>query len=127
MTSKRSRNRKSPNVKAAYFEAMDKMFQQAKTYFGSAVKSFWFHEGEICPACLKNSIGIVKFNGEEALALNAFMYRERGVLIGYFLCDTCTNYIHTQSKNNPNKQTALHTDIERNLEQAYKRHLATFN
>jgi len=91
MSSKRSRNRKSANVHEAYFEAMNAMFEQAKAYFGSAVKSFWFHEGVICPACLKNEIGNVNFKGKEALGLNAFMYRKRGVLIGYFLCDIFTN------------------------------------
>lgn len=127
MSSKRNRNQKSANVHEAYFEAMNAMFEQAKAHFGSAVKSFWFYEGVTCPACLKNEIGTVNFKGKEALGLNAFMYRKRGVLIGYFLCDTCTNYIHAQSQINPYKQTALHTDIERNLEEAYLKHLSPMN
>ena len=103
------------------------MFTQAKAHFGSAVKSFWFYESDICPACLKNSMGLVNFKGEEGLALNAFMYRERGILIGYFLCDVCANYIHTQGQRNPYQQTSLHSDIEHNLAEAYLNHLSSLN
>jgi hypothetical protein len=127
MRSKRTRHRKSSNANEAYFEAMNNLFTQAKAHFGPAVKSFWFHESDICPACLKNSIGVVNFKGEEGLVLNAFMYRERGVLIGYFLCSVCANYIHVQAEKNPYQQTSLHSDIERNLAEAYLKHLSSLN
>ena len=57
------------------------MFKQARAQFGNAVKSFWFYEGELCPACSQHPIGVAKFEGKDALHINGFMYRERGVLI----------------------------------------------
>lgn len=127
MRTRRSRHSKSPNADKPYFDAMSKIFAQAKAHFGSAVKSFWFYESEICPACLKNSIGVVNFNGEEGLALNAFMYRKHGVMIGYLLCDICANFIHAQAQMNPYKETSLHADVEHNLAEAYHKHLSSFN
>ncbi|MCB0062138.1 MAG: nucleotidyltransferase domain-containing protein, partial [Caldilineaceae bacterium] len=61
--------------------------------------------------------------GQDALSLNAFIYRARGVLIGYFLCGQCAAKIHEAAAINPGKQIPLHTVIERNLVQAYRRHL----
>jgi hypothetical protein len=72
-------------------------------------------------------IGVVKFKGKDAVAINGFMYRERGVLIGYFLCDVCANHIHSQAKKNPYKETPLHVDIERNLIAGYHKHLSSLN
>ena len=103
------------------------LFTQAKAQFGNAVKSFWFYDGDLCPACLRNSIGVVKFKGEDALAINAFMYRERGILIGYFLCETCAVYIFDEAEKHPYRQTALHADIESNLATAYHKHLMSLN
>lgn len=103
------------------------MFTQAKAQFGDAVKSFWFYEGELCPGCLARPIGVIKMKGENALAINGFMYRPRGVLIGYFLCDTCANYIFKEAAKNPYKQTPLHADIERNLAEAYHRYMASLD
>ena len=108
-------------------ELMDAMFAQAKARFGPAVKSNWVYTGELCPGCQKNPVGEIKFKGKNALAINAFIYRARGVLIGYFLCETCANYIHSEAKKNPYKQTPLHTDIERTLSMAYDEHRATLN
>lgn len=103
------------------------MFTQAKAQFGDAVKSFWFYEGELCPGCLARPIGVIKMKGENAVAINGFMYRPRGVLIGYFLCDTCANYIFKEAAKNPYKQTPLHADIERNLAEAYHRYMASLD
>jgi hypothetical protein len=58
------------------------MFAQAKAQFGNAVKSFWFYEGDLCPGCLMRPISVIKMKGEKAVAINAFIYRPRGVLIG---------------------------------------------
>jgi hypothetical protein len=103
------------------------MFTQAKAQFGDAVKSFWFYEGDLCPACLARPIGVIKMKGENAVAINGFMYRPRGVLIGYFLCETCANFIFKEAEKNPYKQTPLHADIERNLAEAYHRHLSSMD
>jgi hypothetical protein len=106
---------------------MDKLFTQAKTQFGAAIKSFWFYDADICPACVQRSIGVVKYKGKDALAINAFIYRERGMLIGYFLCETCAMYIFKEAQKNPYHQTPLHADIERNLIAAYHKHLASLD
>jgi hypothetical protein len=103
------------------------MFTQAKAQFGDAVKSFWFYEGEFCPGCLARPIGVIKMKGENAVAINGFMYRPRGVLIGYFLCEVCANFIFKEAEKNPYKQTSLHADIERNLAEAYHKHLSSLD
>jgi hypothetical protein len=128
MKSKRIRHDKSfDSSTAALDNIMDKLFMQAKAQFGDAIKSFWFYDGDLCPACVQRSIGVVKFKGQDALAINAFIYRERGVLIGYFLCETCAAYIFDEAQKNPYKQTPLHADIERNLTDAYHKYLMSFD
>jgi len=108
-------------------ELLGKLYAQAKAQFGDAIKSFWFYDGDLCPACTERPIGVVKFKGKDALAINAFIYRERGVLIGYFLCESCAKYIFKEAQKNPYRQTSKHTDIERNLITAYHKHLASLD
>ncbi len=127
MKPKRIHHNTSPDPKTAADELMKAMFEHGKAQFGSVVKSFWFYDGDLCPACLQREIGVVKFKGKDALAINGFIYRERGVLIGYFLCGTCATYIHKEAQKNPYKQTSLHTDIENNLKDAYHKHLMSLN
>jgi hypothetical protein len=122
------RNNKSrEDTKASADELLNLLFTQARAQFGDAVKSFWFYEDDLCPGCLARPIGRIKFKGEDALALNAFIYRPRGVLIGYFLCETCAGFIFKEAQKNPYKETPLHTDIERNLTAAYHKHLASLD
>jgi hypothetical protein len=97
---------------------------EAKAQFGSAVKSFWFYDGDLCPGCLLRPSGKINFKGKEALAINGFMYRQRGVLIGYFLCETCALHIFREAEKHPYQQTPLHADIEHNLASAYHKHLS---
>ena len=113
--------------KSAVDEILNKMFMQAKAQFGDAVKAFWFYEDDLCPACTQRPIGVVKFKGRDALAINAFIYRERGVLIGYLLCEACAKYIFKEAQKNPYHQTPLHADIERNLIAAYHKHLSSLD
>lgn len=127
MKPKRIHQSTSPDPKAAADELMKAMFEHGKRQFGSAVKSFWFYDGDLCPACFQREINAMKFKGKDALAINAFIYRERGVLIGYLLCGTCAKYIHEEARKNPYKQTPLHADIERNLTDAYHRHLMSLD
>jgi hypothetical protein len=47
------------------------------------------------------------------------------VLIGYFLCETCADFIFKEAQKNPYQETPLHADIERNLTTAYHKHLAS--
>ena len=72
---------------ATYKELLDKFFAQARAQFGDAVKAFWFYEGDFCPGCMARPIGVTKLKGENALSLNGFIYRPRGVLIGRVLGD----------------------------------------
>ena len=106
---------------------INKMFRQARAQFGSAVKSSWLYDGGLCPGCARNLVGALKRKGEKTLSVNAFIYRERGVLIGYFQCETCASYIFEEAQKNPYHETPLHANIERNLIAAYQEHSATLN
>ena len=101
------------------------MFLQAQKQFGNAIKSYWFNDGDACPCCTRRKIDTIKLKGNEGegISLNAFIYRPRGVLIGYFLCSRCATKIHRDAKKNPGQQTALHSAIEHNLSTAYKIHM----
>ena len=103
-------------------ELLEQLFLQAQMQFGSAIRSKWFHDGDGCPGCGRKIDGM-KFKGKKALSLNAFIYRDHGVLIAYFLCGRCANHILQESNKNPFSQTALHGEIEKNLKQAYLKHL----
>ncbi|MGZ9224300.1 MAG: hypothetical protein ACXW4M_01965 [Anaerolineales bacterium] len=120
-------DRSSEETRAAVDDTLGKLFAQAKAQFGNTIKSFWFYDSDLCPACTERPIGVVKFKGKDALAINAFVYRERGVLIGYFLCEICAKYIFKEAQKNPYRQTPIHTDIERNLITAYHKHLASLD
>jgi len=106
---------------------MKMMFMQGRAQFGDVAKSFWFYDDDLCPACLQNFAGVVNYKGREGLAINGFMYRERGVLIGYFLCEVCALFIHEHAQKHPYQQTPLHAKIENNLALAYRNHLMSFN
>lgn len=128
MPSKRNRSSKPTDTNSTTAEGVLKlMYEQGKAQFGNAMKGFWVYDGDLCPACLQNSAGEVNFQGEKALSINGFMYRERGNLIGYFLCEICSLFIHENAKKNPYKETPLHTKIETNLKEAYQRYLSSLN
>lgn len=128
MRSRPRRHKKSDgDAKASADEVLGIMFKQAQAQFGDAVKSFWFYEDDFCPGCSVRPIEMMKIKGKDALSLNGFIYRPRGVLIGYFLCQTCATYIFDEAQKNPYKQTPLHTDIEQNLIAAYHKHLASLD
>jgi hypothetical protein len=102
---------------------LEQLFRQAQMQFGSAVKSRWLHDGDGCPGCGREVKGM-KFKGKNALSLNAFIYRDHGVLIAYLLCGKCARHIIRESEKNPfGGQTALHSEIEKNLKQAFLKHL----
>ncbi len=104
-------------------ELMSAFFAQARAQFGTVVKSYWFYPGDLCPGCSQPTDGTMKFKGKEALSLNAYIFRQRGVLIGYLLCDNCAKTIHTAAQKNPYRQTPLHTQIEQFLSAAYLHHV----
>ena len=126
MTS-RQHNKTTDDIKAEADKILNMMLRQSKAHFGSAVKAFWFYEGDLCPGCMSRPIGVIKIKGKDALAINAFIYRPRGVLIGYFLCEICAKYVFNEAQKNPYKQTPLHADIEQNLKDAYHKHLASLD
>ena len=97
---------------------LERLFRMAQMQFGAAVKSRWLHDGDGCPGCGRE-IDAVKIKKKKALSLNAYIYREHGVLIAYMLCGRCANYIMQESKTNPHGPTPLHAEIEKNLKQAY--------
>jgi hypothetical protein len=96
---------------------LDQLFRQAQMQFGSAIKSRWFYDRDDCPGC-GQEIGAMKWKKKKALSLNAFIYREHGVLIGYLLCGKCGKQVMAATENLP-----LHADVEKNLKQAFLRHL----
>jgi hypothetical protein len=103
-------------------DLVEQLFRQAQMQFGSAVRSRWFHDGDGCPGCGREIEGL-KFKGRDALSLNAFIFREHGVLIAYLLCSKCAKYVLKKSKKNPSGTTPLHVEIEKNLKQAFLKHL----
>jgi hypothetical protein len=96
---------------------LEQLFRQAQMQFGSAVRSRWLHDGDGCPGCGRE-IDSFKFKKKKSLSLNAFIFRERGVLIAYLLCGNCAQQVIKATQNLP-----LHTEIEKNLKQAYLKHL----
>src|SRR5439155_1891890 len=92
-------------------DLLEQLFRQAQMQFGSAIKSRWFHDGDGCPGCGRE-IDAVKFKGKDTLSLNAFIFREHGVLIGYLLCGKCAKHIFRAAEKHPMRPTALHTVIE---------------
>ena len=90
----------------------ESIIDMMKAQFGDAVRAYWVYDGDLCPCCLIHPIGEMMHNGQKALSVNAFMYRERGVMIAYLLCGHCAQQIMEKSKNGP---TSLHEAIEKNL------------
>lgn len=103
-------------------DLLELLFRQAKMQFGSAIKSRWLHDGDGCPGCGRK-IDEMKFKGKKALSLNAFIFREHGVLIAYLLCGKCAKQIFPNSGKDLQGRLPLHTEIENNLKQAYVKHL----
>jgi hypothetical protein len=103
-------------------EMLDQLFIQSQIRFGSAVKSRWMYDGDNCPGCGRE-VKTMKYKGKDSVSLNAFIYREHGVLIAYLLCGKCAKYIFKESEKDPHSQTELHDQIEKNLKQAFVRHL----
>lgn len=103
-------------------DLLDQLFRQAQIQLGTDVKGRWLHDGEACPGC-GNEITVTKYKKQDALSLNAFVFREHGVLIAYMLCGRCANHIIGASKTNPYGKLPLHDEIEKNLKQAFVKHL----
>lgn len=103
-------------------QAMIEMFARMHAHFGKAVKGYWFYESEACPGCGRR-VGTMQHKGQEAVSLNAYIYRKRGILIGYQLCNRCANEIHRAAAKRPGVQIARHDVIEKTLDAAYEAHM----
>jgi len=104
------------------FDVLDQLYFQAQMQFGSAIKSKWLYDGDGCPGCGKD-ITETKWKKKKALSLNAFMYRDHGVLIGYLLCGTCAHTIHSVGVKGGYEKLPVHDEIEKNLKAAYVKRL----
>jgi hypothetical protein len=96
------------------------LFAQAQAQWGPFIKGYWLYEVDPCLGC-GGVVDAMKYKGQDAMSLNAFIYRERGILIGYLLCSHCAKQVMQASKTG--KQIPLHTTIEGNLIKAYLQHL----
>ena len=105
-------------------QIVEAMMSFGQAQFGDAVKAYWVYAGDLCPGFLKRPIDAMKYKGKAGLAVNSFIYRERGVLIGYLLCSQCAKGIYEAT---PRPDDALHQNIERNLIAAYHRYLASLD
>lgn len=103
-------------------EMLAAMLQQAQLQFGDAIKGYWFYEPDPCPGC-GGPIDAARYKGRRNLSLNAFIYRKRGVLIGYFLCSKCALQLFQAGETNPGKHIPLHAKIEETLIKGYLKHL----
>ncbi len=103
-------------------QAMIEMFARTHAHFGKAVKGYWFFEAETCPGCGRR-VDVMQYKGGEAVSLNAYIYRKRGILIGYQLCNRCANEIHRAAQKQPGVQIPRHDIIEKALGAAYEAHM----
>lgn len=100
---------------------LGEMFAMAKTQFGDAIKTYWFHASDACPGCGRR-VDALRRRGKRALSLNAFIHRKPGVLIGYLLCPRCAKQVMAAGQKFPPQETPLHATIEMNLIRAYERY-----
>ena len=105
---------------------MAQLFGHARMQFGNAIRGHWFYESQRCPVC-RRSVDAGNSGRSQTLSLNAFIYRERGVLIGYLLCARCAHRIMRSAQKRPGVQTALHDQIEQTLIQAYQEHISSMD
>ena len=102
-------------------EALDMLFRQAQRQFGAAINAKWFHTEDGCPGCGKG-LSKTKFKGKDLMSLNAFIFREHGVLIAYLLCGKCAGQIFKDGKRDPSEgRLPLHDAIEKTLKETYLR------
>ncbi|MFO7684121.1 MAG: hypothetical protein R6X34_29160 [Chloroflexota bacterium] len=103
-------------------QALISIFLQVQEHFGDAIKSYWFYDSDNCPGC-GYKLTIFKKDGKDSLSMNTFIYRQKGVLIGYFLCGNCAKRVFRDAKKNPGVQTSVHDRIEATLIAAYQKYM----
>lgn len=60
-------------------DLLNQLFRQVQMQFGTAIKGRWLHDGDDCPGWGKG-ITVTRYKKKDALSLNAFIFREHGVL-----------------------------------------------
>lgn len=108
-------------MSTSFDDALTFLFAQAHAQFGNAVKGYWFYESEHCPGCGR-LVDRLRYK-KDTLSLNAFIYRRRGILIGYLLCAQCARAIVRAAQQQPGRQTGRHAVIEDTLSRAYEAHM----
>lgn len=98
----------------------EEIISMMKAQFGDAAKAYWFYDDELCPCCRKRPGGEMMYKNQKAVSINAFMYRERGVMIAYLLCGQCAEQIMETS---PTEPTSMHKAIEINLVNRYLKYV----
>ncbi len=112
-------------MSTSFDDALTFLFAQAHAQFGNTVKGYWFYwfyESEHCPGCGR-LVDKLRYKGKDTLSLNAFIYRRRGILIGYLLCAQCARAIMRAAQQQPGRQTERHAVIEDTLSRAYEAHM----
>lgn len=94
--------------------AIYQLFDEAKDMYGDIIENYWFYDRETCPGC-GSELDTLKFGDEDALSLNAYMYRDLNTLIAYLLCSNCASEIFRKSK----KSKTIYPKIEENLKNSY--------
>ncbi|MHB0935366.1 MAG: hypothetical protein ACYDCO_16630 [Armatimonadota bacterium] len=108
----------------------DTYLEMMQAQFGDSVKAFWFYEGDRCPCCGELNPIAEMTERERTISLNGYMYRARGVLIGYILCIKCANAVMAACQEKEARLTGttpLHQQIEQYLMRAYHRYLSSLN
>ena len=93
-------------------EFVESITKTMQAHYGSAAKTYWVYFNDLCPCCQVHKIDEFILKGERAVSINGFMYREKSVLIGYFLCGECAKKIHALTVY---QKSPLHVAIEENL------------
>jgi len=96
-----------------------------RAQFGDAMKGYWFYENPVCPCCHAKPIDFVTYKGQKALSINGFMYRAKGILIAYALCDSCTMQVHKMKPGA--EKSSQHKSIEETLAAAYNDYLRSLD
>lgn len=107
-------------------EILSNLFRDARMHFGNAIRSHWFYDRDDCPGC-GSEVDALEKDGERLVSINAYIHRERGVLIGYFLCSRCLKDIQAMQQRGPLGRSPLHENIEATIVAAYRDYIGSLD
>jgi len=113
--------------KANYDSALGALFNRMNAWPGRPIRSQWCCDSEVWPGCGKRPVGPFKHQGRDVVSVNAFLYREEGVLISYQLCGQCAAAVMKSARRHPQDPSPLHRTIEAHLISAYHQRHGTPN